>query len=114
MPQRLTYRRRLCYNTQSNKTKVSKTPGGRLVFLYRKKLGSIPRCGDTGVKLKGVKPARARQLSKMTKRLKKVSRAYGGCLSAAAVRERIIRAFLIEEQKIVVRVLKAKQNAEKK
>lgn len=33
---------------------VSKTPGGRLVFLYRKKLGSVPRCGDTGVKLKGV------------------------------------------------------------
>lgn len=33
---------------------VSKTPGGRLVFLYRKKQGKIPRCGDTGVKLKGV------------------------------------------------------------
>lgn len=33
---------------------VSKTPGGRVVFLYRKKNGSVPRCGDTGVKLKGV------------------------------------------------------------
>uniref|UniRef100_A0A915BLU4 Large ribosomal subunit protein eL34 n=1 Tax=Parascaris univalens TaxID=6257 RepID=A0A915BLU4_PARUN len=55
MPQRLTYRRRLCYNTRSNKIRVSKTPGGRLVFLYRKKLGSVPRCGDTGVKLKGEK-----------------------------------------------------------
>lgn len=54
MVQRLTYRRRLSYNTASNKTKVSKTPGGRLVYLYRKKQGSIPRCGDTGVKLKGV------------------------------------------------------------
>merc|ERR1712126_35112 len=43
----------------------------------------------------------------------RVSRAYGGNLCAAAVRERIIRAFLIEEQKIVVRVLKAQQAAEK-
>merc|ERR1712126_728730 len=33
----------------------------------------------------------------------RVSRAYGGNLCAAAVRERIIRAFLIEEQKIVVK-----------
>ena len=54
MPQRLTYRRRLCYNTKSNKTKVVKTPGGRNVLHYRKKKGSIPKCGDTGVPLKGV------------------------------------------------------------
>lgn len=50
----------------------------------------------------------------MTRRLKKVTRAYGGCLSAAAVKERIIRAFLIEEQKIVARVLKATKNIETK
>lgn len=61
-----------------------------------------------------IKPARPRQLQKMTKRLKHVTRPYGGCLSAAAVRERIVRAFLIEEQKIVARVLKAKLKAEKK
>uniref|UniRef100_A0A0N5AP87 Large ribosomal subunit protein eL34 n=1 Tax=Syphacia muris TaxID=451379 RepID=A0A0N5AP87_9BILA len=109
MPQRLTYRRRLPYNTASNKTRVSKTPGGRLVFLYRKKLGKVPRCGDTGVKLKGITAARPRQLKKLCKRKKTVTRAYGGCLSAAAVRQRIIRAFLIEEQKIVARVLKAKK-----
>ncbi|VDN59580.1 unnamed protein product [Dracunculus medinensis] len=82
--------------------------------MYRKKQGKVPRCGDTGVKLKGIKPARPRQLSKMTRRLKKVTRAYGGCLSAAAVKERIIRAFLIEEQKIVARVLKATKNIETK
>ncbi|EJW76610.1 50S ribosomal protein L34e [Wuchereria bancrofti] len=130
MPQRLTYRRRLCYNTKSNKTKHPSYGHHCIItvtyfagientrwtfsFLYRKKKGSVARCGDTGVKLKGVKPARPRQLRKMTKRLKTVTRAYGGCLSAAAVRERIIRAFLIEEQKIVARVLKAKIKAEKK
>uniref|UniRef100_A0A914HMA4 Large ribosomal subunit protein eL34 n=2 Tax=Globodera TaxID=31242 RepID=A0A914HMA4_GLORO len=114
MPERLTYRRRLCYNTKSNKTKVVKTPGGRNVFHYRKKLGSIPKCGDTGVLLKGIKAARPRQLAKLTKRKKTVSRAYGGCLSAAAVRQRIIRAFLVEEQQLANKILKAKSGGAKK
>jgi large subunit ribosomal protein L34e len=42
-----------------------------------------------------------------------VTRAYGGCLSAKAVRERIMRAFIIEEQKIVKRVLQEKMKAAK-
>ena len=37
----------------------------------------------------------------------KLIRAYGGVLSHKAVREKIVRAFLIEEQKIVMKVLKA-------
>ena len=54
MANRVTYRRRLSYNTASNATRVSKTPGGRLTVLYRKKMGKVPTCGDTGVKLSGV------------------------------------------------------------
>src|SRR3569832_1482063 len=54
MVQRITYRRRLYYNTRSNKRRVIKTPGNRLVYLYKKKLGSIPSCGDCKEKLKGV------------------------------------------------------------
>lgn len=49
----------------------------------------------------------------MSKRCKKVSRAYGGALSPAAVRARIIRAFLIEEQKIVKQVLMEKLRKKK-
>jgi len=37
----------------------------------------------------------------LAKNKKSVSRAYGGVLSAGAVRERVMRAFLVEEQKIV-------------
>merc|ERR1711872_310866 len=107
MVQRLTYRRRLSYNTQSNRRKISKTPGGRLVYLHQKKLGSIPKCGDTKKTLFGIKPARPRELSSMCKRKKHVTRTYGGVLCSAAVRSRIVRAFLVEEQKIVVKVLKA-------
>ena len=39
---------------------------------------------------------------------KTVSRAYGGALCGQAVKARIVRAFLIEEQKIVKKVLAEK------
>jgi len=42
-----------------------------------------------------------------------VNRPYGGVLSGQAVRERIIRAFLVEEQKIVKKVLKIQKTKEK-
>jgi large subunit ribosomal protein L34e len=42
----------------------------------------------------------------MSKKNKTVHRAYGGHLSHGVVRERVVRAFLVEEQKIVKKVLK--------
>merc|ERR1711893_200603 len=101
-----TLRRRLSYNTNSNSRKISKTPGGRLVYLYKKKQGSIPKCGDCKIKLHGITPARPKELMSMSKRHKHVSRTYGGSRCHRCVRSRIVRAFLIEEQKIVVRVMK--------
>ena len=50
--------------------------------------------------------------TRMSKRQKTVYRAYGGVLSHKAVREKIVRAFLIEEQKIVMKVLKAQGKKE--
>jgi large subunit ribosomal protein L34e len=44
----------------------------------------------------------------MSRRLKTVRRTFGGVLCHRCLRERIIRAFLIDEQK-VVKVLKAQQ-----
>jgi large subunit ribosomal protein L34e len=54
MVQRTTYRRRLSYNTKSNKTRVIKTPGGKLAVLHIKKQGTAPKCGDCGIALPGV------------------------------------------------------------
>ncbi|XP_078317355.1 large ribosomal subunit protein eL34-like [Crassostrea virginica] len=113
MVQRLTFRRRLSYNTRSNSRRVSKTPGGKLVYLYTKKPGSVPKCGDCKVKLHGITPARPQKLMSMSRRLKTVTRCYGGTRCHRCVRERIVRAFLIEEQKIVVRVLKAQEASKK-
>nr|AAX48867.1 L34 [Suberites domuncula] len=111
MVNRLTYRRKLSYNTKSNRTRVSKTPGGRLVYLYIKKRGSVPRCGDCKTKLSGLPAVRPIKLKNLSKPKKTVSRAYGGARCHQCLRQRIIRAFLIEEQKIVVRALKAAQQA---
>ena len=50
--------------------------------------------------------------ARISKRQKRVSRAYGGSRCAKCVRDRIVRAFLIEEIKIVKKVLKANKAAE--
>ena len=114
MAQRLTLRRRLSYNTNSNKKRIVKTPGGRLTYQYIKKGPSFPKCGDCKIKLNGVVPARPREWSRMSRRLKTVNRTYGGSQCPRCVRERVVRAFLIEEQNIVNKVLKAQSVTAKK
>jgi large subunit ribosomal protein L34e len=109
MVQRLTYRRRLSYNTKSNRVKVVKTPGGKLTYQYVKKRGTVPKCGDCKVELPGIKASRPKERMTLTKRLKTVSRTYGGSRCAKCVRLRIVRAFLIEEQRIVAMVMKSKK-----
>merc|ERR1712073_294049 len=109
MVQRITYRRRLSYNTNSNRRKKVRTPGGKLVFQYLKKRPAVPKCPMTGVKLKGVKPTRPADRKRLSLRHKKVFKAYGGVLSHKAVREKIVRAFLIEEQKLVNLLMRDQQ-----
>lgn len=113
MAQRLTLRRRLSYSTTSNKKRIVKTPGGRLTYQYIKKNPSFPKCGDCKIKLNGVVPARPIEWSRMSRRMKTVNRSYGGCLCPLCVRQRVVRAFLIEEQKIVSKVLKAQATVAK-
>merc|ERR1712025_674728 len=116
MVQRITYRRRLAWNTRSNRRRVSKTPGGKLVFLYTGKRGTVTKCGDTGKDLQGIKANRPQNLQpgRTTRRSKTVSRAYGGCVSAASLKRRITRAFLIEEQKVIAKMMKAQKEASQK
>eukprot|EP01104_Vermistella_antarctica_P010648 TRINITY_DN2853_c0_g2_i1.p1 TRINITY_DN2853_c0_g2~~TRINITY_DN2853_c0_g2_i1.p1 ORF type:complete len:120 (-),score=16.34 TRINITY_DN2853_c0_g2_i1:220-555(-) len=110
MVQRLTYRRRHAYNTRSNQVKVIRTPGGKLAIQYRKKLAKGVKCGDCGTILPGIAHLRPTKYARISRRQKNVSRSYGGNRCSHCVRDRIVRAFLIEEQKIVKRVLKAQSN----
>merc|ERR1712088_1299464 len=116
MVQRITYRRRLAWNTTSNKRQIIKTPGGKLTFQYTGKRGTVTKCGDTGKKLQGIKAARPADLQagRCSRRSKTVSRAYGGCVSAASLKRRITRAFLIEEQKVIAKMMKAQKEASQK
>ncbi|CAM6087091.1 unnamed protein product [Calypogeia fissa] len=115
MVQRLTYRRRHCYATKSNQTRVVKTPGGRLVFQTAKKRANGPKCSVTGKRIPGIPHLRPAEYktSRLHRHRKTVRRAYGGNICGAAVRERIIRAFLVEEQTIVKKVLKIQKSKEK-
>ncbi|KAJ6683897.1 hypothetical protein OIU85_007580 [Salix viminalis] len=115
MVQRLTYRKRHSYATKSNQHRVVKTPGGKLVYQTTKKRASGPKCPVTGKRIQGIphlRPAEYKR-SRLSRNRRTVNRAYGGVLSGSAVRERIIRAFLVEEQKIVKKVLKIQKAKEK-
>jgi large subunit ribosomal protein L34e len=54
------------------------------------------------------------EYSRVVGNVKTVSRAYGGSRCNHCVRDRIVRAFLVEEQKVVKHVLKKQQEAQKK
>merc|ERR1711937_238276 len=116
MVQRLTYRRRHSYATKSNRVKKVRTPGGKLTFHYVAKKSSAPIDPMTKQILNGVPVIRPAQGSKnqTNKKDRTVNRPYGGVLSGDNVRNRIIRAFLIEEQKIVKKVLKMQQKKDGK
>eukprot|EP01135_Chromosphaera_perkinsii_P012134 Nk52_evm1s2593 gene=Nk52_evmTU1s2593 len=109
MGQRVTFRRRTCYKTKSNINRIVKTPGGKLVFQLVKKSGTIPKCGDCGVELRGIPGLRPHEYANTSRPKKTVSRAYGGSRCAGCVRDRIVRAFLIEEQKLVKRIMQGKK-----
>merc|ERR1740117_2675675 len=89
-------------------------PGGKLVFQTLKKKAKGPACGDCGKALIGLPRLRPIEYRRLKKREKRVNRAYGGSRCAACVRNRVVRAFLIEEQKCVKQVLAEKQSMGKK
>ena len=102
MAPRITIRGKYNYHTESNKLKRIRTPGGRLTFQKIAKVRNPIVCGDTGVELNGIK------------RLRTVSRTYGGVLSAEAVRHRIMRAFFNEELKCIKRAVVAPKKPKNK
>ena len=111
---RVTYKRRHAYATKSNRTYKVKTPGGKLVLHYIKKKAQTPKCGDCKCALPGIKRMKCYDYKNAKKREKTVSRAYGGSRCAGCVRQRVVRAFLIEEQKIANKMLQEKQKKDAK
>ncbi|XP_043381998.1 60S ribosomal protein L34-like [Chelonia mydas] len=115
MVQHLTYHCRLSYSTASKKTRLSRTPSNRIVYLYTKKVGKARKsaCGVCPGRLCGVRAVRPKVLMRLSKTQKHISRGYGGSMCAKCVRDRIKQAFLIEERKIVVKALKTQAQSQK-
>merc|ERR1719432_355106 len=90
LDRRIQYRRASSYKTRGNRFRPVKTPGGKLVLHLIKK-------HTKGTAMQGVKVARPNDFRRMTSSKRTVSRAYGGVLTGSEVRDRIMRAFLIEE-----------------
>ncbi|WAQ89905.1 hypothetical protein PtA15_11A597 [Puccinia triticina] len=107
MVQRVTLRTRKSYNTSSNLRRIIKTPGGKLSYLRLHKQATAPKCGDCRIALPGVPALRPVRYATVSKRVKTVQRPYGGSRCGNCVRDRIVRAFLVEEAKIVKKVLKS-------
>ena len=94
---RVTYRRRHCYATKSNKIKKVKTPGGTLVAHYIAKRARNPSCGDCKQPLHGLPALRPKQFKNVAKRVRTVSRAYGGSRCASCVKDRYVDGTRVDE-----------------
>eukprot|EP00745_Piridium_sociabile_P012441 TRINITY_DN191354_c0_g1_i1.p1 TRINITY_DN191354_c0_g1~~TRINITY_DN191354_c0_g1_i1.p1 ORF type:complete len:132 (-),score=24.18 TRINITY_DN191354_c0_g1_i1:111-506(-) len=116
MVERLTYRRKVHYATKSNHQRIVKTPGGRNVFQIATKKARRPHCSEPSCQapLPGIPAVRPYQLKFLKKRERTVSRPYGGNLCHKCVRQRIIRAFLLEEQREVKKAVHMQQKKKKK
>ncbi|KAG7341653.1 ribosomal protein L34e [Nitzschia inconspicua] len=93
------------YNTSQHKARPVRTPGGKLKQQRLYKTTKGPKCSDCKCPLQGIKHFKSSKYHMLKKRERTVSRAYGGSACCKCVKDRIMRAFLLEEQKAVKKVL---------
>ena len=98
------------YNTRQHKYRPVRTPGGILKSQRVCKTTVGVKCMDRKSILPGIKHMKNTAFRRTTKRERTVSRAYGGAVCHSCVRQRIVRAFLLEEQKAVKKVLADRAN----
>ena len=109
MVKRVTLRKRCSYHTRSNRIRQVRTPGSRLVVHYITKIASGPRCKETKKRISGIPRLRPRKYAGLARTDISISRAYGGVLNHSAVKDRIVRAFLTEEIKVIKKKMQQKK-----
>ena len=111
---RIHYLRKHTYTTRSNKIRKIRTPGGRLTIQYIKKKSKGPQTAF-GVKtrLSGLKRLRNPDNWRAARSSRRIARPYGGVVTPTELKERILRSFLIEEVKIVKKLMKSQKPAKK-
>ncbi len=104
---RITYLRKKSYNTRSNRIRKLRLPGGRLSIQYTGKRAKGPQTAfKTKSRLTGLKRLRNPQYATLSKTQRRICRPYGGVLTPSEVKDKIMRAFLIEEVKVVKEMVK--------
>ena len=109
MVKRVTLRKRNSYHTKSNKIRQVRTPGGRLVVHYTDKIAAGPQCRESKNRLSGIPRLRPRKYATLARTELTVSRPYGGTLNHSVVKDRIVRAFLTEEIKVIKKKMQQKK-----
>ena len=111
---RIHYLRKHTYTTRSNKIRKIRTPGGRLTIQYMKKKSKGPQTAF-GVKtrLSGLKKLSNSDYWRTSRSSRRIARPYGGVVTPTELKERILRSFLIEEVKIVKKMMKNSKPAKK-
>ncbi|AFM97959.1 ribosomal protein L34 [Encephalitozoon hellem] len=89
------------YKTRSNRRIRVKTPSGKLVNRRIKKYSKKHRCHECNAVLGSIARMRPAEFSRQKVSARRVNRAYGATHCGRCVREKIIGAFLADEEKIV-------------
>ena len=105
---RVHYLRKHTYKTRSNKIRKVRTPGGRITVQYIKKTSKGPQTENkTRARLTGLKRMSNASNSRQNRSARRISRPYGGVVTSLDLKEKIMRAFLIDEVKVVKKILKS-------
>ena len=108
MSPRLSYKRHNSYNTRSNKFVKVTTPGGNLSSIHVNKVSNFQICVEPhcNAKISGIPKVSQSKFRNLSKVKRSVKRAYGGNLCCKCLKNRIVRGFLLEEVKIVKKIMK--------
>ncbi|MFT4244868.1 MAG: 50S ribosomal protein L34e [Candidatus Woesearchaeota archaeon] len=75
-----------------------KVPSGETRTHYRQKQRSIAKCAVTKKPLRGIPRKTQRKFKNLPLSQKRVSRAYGGYMSHSALKEKILKEIVLNEQ----------------
>lgn len=78
------------YRSRSLKRSFARVPSGNSVLHYKRKKTSPHTCAECGAKLSGIPRGTPRQIGKLSKSDKTVSRPYGGYLCPACIKRKLV------------------------
>lgn len=91
----------MTYKTRSNRRTKVRTASGKLVNRKVKKYSKKHRCHECNAELGSIARMRPAEFSRQKVSARRVNRPYGATICGKCVREKVIGAFLANEERIV-------------